>query len=159
MHLAKKEMAAVLGVSLHDLGRYLERWPDFPVVKRGGMGREWAFDGEAVRAFLAEKEAAARLAADERRAAMAQLTLPLPGASGMLDPLAKATLADAVATTLDRLTGRLREVFRNQAAAGAISAEVASQLAGELGQAERGFIAALRAAGLTIERGAVAEAA
>lgn len=152
MEMNKRELATVLGVSLPTISDYLERWPDFPVVKRGCLGQPWAFEPVAVRAFLAERDGARRRAADERRAAVAQFALPLPAA-------ADSAPADVVAGALARMTERLREALRTQAAAGRLSAEGALHLADELGQAERGFVAAVGLAGLETGRRPAVQAA
>ncbi|NKE48442.1 terminase small subunit [Roseomonas frigidaquae] len=61
--LNKSELAAKLGVSLSTLSTWLERWPDFPAVRRGANGTEWQFNADAVAAFLRGKRDA-RAAAD-----------------------------------------------------------------------------------------------
>lgn len=52
-------MCRILGVSAPTLSKLLKDCPDLPVIEQGGRGREWAFDPEAVLAWVvARKEAA-----------------------------------------------------------------------------------------------------
>lgn len=61
--LNKRELAHRLGISVPTLDQLLLRNPDFPVLTRGGNGRQWQFDGDAVAAFTEAK----RLAAEAER--------------------------------------------------------------------------------------------
>jgi phage terminase Nu1 subunit (DNA packaging protein) len=86
----KRELATALGVSLPTISAYLDRYPDLPVIERGTNGKEWQFDVEAVRAFMAEREAEEEAAEQERAARLQQLSLPItdPGdLSGQTDIL------------------------------------------------------------------------
>lgn len=68
--LNKRELAHRLRVSVPTLDQMLLRHPAFPVLVRGGPGREWQFDGEAAAAFV---EAMRQAAEAERQARAAQL--------------------------------------------------------------------------------------
>lgn len=72
-----KQMAKQLGCSLPTMSALVDRWPGFPVIERGDLGKQWRFDAEAVVAFLQEKradESRLKAARDEQ---LAQLTLPI----------------------------------------------------------------------------------
>jgi hypothetical protein len=100
----KRELAAVLGVSLPTLNNYLDRYADFPVLEPGANGKEWRFDALAVRAYLAQRDAEEARAEAARRERIAQLGLPLtdPGdaaggpATYTLDDLKRIREADAL---------------------------------------------------------------
>jgi phage terminase Nu1 subunit (DNA packaging protein) len=71
------ELAGLLSVSLPTAKKLVEKYPDMPVLERGGQGKAWRFDAEAVTSFFAEvreREEAERAA---RGDLLAQLTLPL----------------------------------------------------------------------------------
>jgi len=51
------ELARALDTDVRQVQRWLERWPEFPVVTRGDRGVAYAFDLDAVRAFVAERRA------------------------------------------------------------------------------------------------------
>jgi phage terminase Nu1 subunit (DNA packaging protein) len=72
------EMARLLQRSLPTMRELPIRYPDMPVVQRGGAGTQWQFDPAAVLAFMAaqtEREEAEERARAERLAALAQPTL------------------------------------------------------------------------------------
>lgn len=74
--LSLGEMAAVLGISVPTLRALLARYPDFPVLARGGKGVPWRFDRGAVVEFMAAREADAAAARAEREAQIAAIRLP-----------------------------------------------------------------------------------
>ena len=58
MLVGKKRLACILRMDRSTIDSWLARYPDFPVVVRGGEGNiAWQFDVEAVRDFMAEKRA------------------------------------------------------------------------------------------------------
>ena len=57
--LNKRQLAHRLGISIPTLDQALLRNPDFPVISRGGAGREWRFDEGAALAFVSAKRNAA----------------------------------------------------------------------------------------------------
>ncbi|WP_428484896.1 hypothetical protein [Rhodopila sp.] len=78
MRVNKSEIARLLGCSLPTVNAYLVRYgEDFPVLDRGGRGRDWRFDHEAVVAFLDGKRADEAAADADRQAALQQAMLPL----------------------------------------------------------------------------------
>lgn len=90
----KRELAALLSVSLPTIAAWIERYPEFPVLDRGTNGKEWAFDPIAVSDFIAAIQAAEAAAEAERKARIQQLGLPFT------DPGDGAS-ADGQAYTLD----------------------------------------------------------
>ena len=70
------EMADVLGVSLPTMREYIKRWPDLPVIERGGQGAAWQFDAPAVAAFVKAREDEEKEAREQRNASLAQMSLP-----------------------------------------------------------------------------------
>lgn len=51
--VSKLRLAIVLGIDRATVDRWLERYQDFPVTKRGGVGgTAWQFDVDAVRSFM-----------------------------------------------------------------------------------------------------------
>ena len=111
----KQRLANWLGVSLPTLSKWLLKYgPDFPVLRSGSNGRDYAFDPAAVAAFLRAKQdeqaaekLATRAAVDEQ---LAQLRLPfdLPG----VEPPPKAT-----STKDELLAWELRKRQRQEAEA------------------------------------------
>jgi phage terminase Nu1 subunit (DNA packaging protein) len=78
MRVNKTELAQILGVSLPTLGAWMARYGDaFPVLERGGRGRDFWFDHEAVQTFLESRKAEEEADDAERQAALAQLALPI----------------------------------------------------------------------------------
>lgn len=126
VHVNKRELARMIGVSLPTLSALIDRYgDDFPISRRGTNGVEWQFDGQAVIDFLRAREAeqaASRTARDEL---LAQLRLPLA------EPDPPAGASATVITVKDQLeAARLREVLRKEAeAAGRLvdAAEVESR--------------------------------
>lgn len=56
--VGKKRLACVLRMDRTTIDAWVARYPDFPVVTRGGEGNiAWQFDVEAVRDFMATKRA------------------------------------------------------------------------------------------------------
>lgn len=78
MRVNKAELAQILGCSLPTVAVYMNRYGDeFPVLERGGRGRDWWFDHERVVAFLDDKRATEAEADAERQASLRQIALPL----------------------------------------------------------------------------------
>lgn len=88
----KRELAKILRCSLPTVGALLDRYPDFPVERRGSNGVEWQFDPAAVTTFLQRRRedetAAAAEQHRERAALLDQFRLPIDD----LAPPADATL-------------------------------------------------------------------
>jgi phage terminase Nu1 subunit (DNA packaging protein) len=68
-------LAQALGCALTTIDAMVKRWPEFPVVERGGPGRQWEFDAEAVVAFLQGKRNEEERSRAEKDEMLAQLTL------------------------------------------------------------------------------------
>ena len=78
MRVNKTELSQILGVSLPTLSAWMARYGDaFPVLERGGRGRDFWFDHEAVQTFLESRKAEDEAGDAERQAALAQLALPI----------------------------------------------------------------------------------
>ena len=78
MRVNKAELAQILGCSLPTISAYMVRFGDaFPVLERGGKGRDWWFESESVVEFLESRRAAEAEADTERQAALRQLSLPM----------------------------------------------------------------------------------
>ena len=78
MRVNKAELAQILGCSLPTVAVYMNRYGDeFPVLERGGRGRDWWFDHERVVAFMEGKRATEAEADAERQASLRQIALPL----------------------------------------------------------------------------------
>jgi hypothetical protein len=78
MRVNKSELAQILGVSLPTLAAWMADHGDaFPVLERGGRGRDWWFDHEAVTAFLDARKAEEEAGDAERQASLRQIMLPL----------------------------------------------------------------------------------
>lgn len=78
MRVNKAELAQVLGCSLPTVSVYMNRYgDDFPVLERGGRGRDWWFDHEQVVTFLEGKWAIEAETDAERQASLRQIALPL----------------------------------------------------------------------------------
>ena len=81
----KDQLATLLGCSLPTVTALIKRYPDIPIVERGGLGQEWKFDGPAVVAFLQarrDEQNQARAAKDEQ---LSQLALPITERDGDAD--------------------------------------------------------------------------
>ena len=111
----KRELARVLGVSLPTIENYLDRYDDFPVVKRGTNGSSYVFDPIAVRDFLDAQQALEQESEARRQEAIAQLGLPLNDAalSDELTPKERLDYVRAIAAE-DKL--RLERGFLVQTA-------------------------------------------
>src|SRR4051794_4751712 len=78
MRVNKAELAQILGVSLPTLAAYIVRHGDaFPVLEKGGRGRDYWFEHDAVVEFLNARKAEDEAADTERQAALRQIALPL----------------------------------------------------------------------------------
>jgi hypothetical protein len=78
MQVNKWELAKILGCSLPTLATLIDRYgDDFPVLFRGGPGRGWSFEAEAVQTFMADKRAKDQAGDADRQAALRQFALPL----------------------------------------------------------------------------------
>lgn len=73
----RDELARALRCSLPTVSALLKRYPDFPVVERGGLGRAWRFDLPAVIGFLTARREEEAAIASERSELLAQFTLPI----------------------------------------------------------------------------------
>jgi phage terminase Nu1 subunit (DNA packaging protein) len=71
------ELATMLGCSLPTAQRLPVRYPDMPVTERGGLGKSWRFDAEAVLAFLEARKAEEEAERAARGELLAQLVLPI----------------------------------------------------------------------------------
>ena len=71
------DLASVLGCSLPTAQKLTARYPEMPVIERGGMGKSWRFDAEAVVEFLRERKREEESARIERGELLAQLVLPI----------------------------------------------------------------------------------
>jgi phage terminase Nu1 subunit (DNA packaging protein) len=75
----RDQLSQLLRCSLPTVNALVKRYSDFPIIERGGLGREWKFDGNAVIAFLQSKRNEEDQAQQRRSELLAQCTLPLPG--------------------------------------------------------------------------------
>src|SRR5690348_9520844 len=96
----KRELARrVLECSLPTLNELIERYPDFPVERRGSNGVEWEVDADRVIEFLRSKREIEARASEERNTLFAQFKLPIddvaPEGAGELSPSQRASLARA----------------------------------------------------------------
>ena len=73
----RDQLAQQLRCSLPTVDAMIKRWPDFPVVERGGLGRAWKFDAAAVVNFLQDKRDEEERAQAEKSELLAQLVLPI----------------------------------------------------------------------------------
>lgn len=100
--LNMSELAHVLGMSLPTLRGYLQKYPDFPVERRGDKGDPYAFDFDAVRVWLDRHDAGKKEAEEARREQLELLGAEIYGASPaaaegkVLTPAERKTLAEAV---------------------------------------------------------------
>ncbi len=82
INVNKRELCRILGCAATTLDALIARYEAFPIVERGSHGRDFAFDPDAVVAFLrAAKEQRQREDAD-RAAELRQLDLPVAGLIG-----------------------------------------------------------------------------
>lgn len=111
MRMNKSELMQVLGVSPPTLAAMIARFgEEFPVLERGGRGRDWWFDHEAVIEFLDRKKAAALEADTERQEALRQFTLPLGHNGG------PSIEAEALIKPMDQLAlWKVRRMRREEA--------------------------------------------
>jgi len=77
MLVSKRELCAVLRISRPTLDNWLDRNDDFPVMERGGNGKEWQFDAAAVVAYLRDKKDQEQRDAAERAGRLQQFALPI----------------------------------------------------------------------------------
>ena len=73
----RDELAQALRCSLPTVSALVKRWPDFPVIERGALGKAWRFDLHAVVDFLTARREEEEAAAAEKNELLAQLTLPI----------------------------------------------------------------------------------
>lgn len=85
--VSKVELASTLRISLPCLDRWIDRWPEFPIEQRGGKGKAWQFDPEAVGAFLQGKRDEENEKKTARDEALAQFVLPLAITSEPVAPV------------------------------------------------------------------------
>jgi phage terminase Nu1 subunit (DNA packaging protein) len=79
----KRELCRILGCAATTLDNLMARYgAEFPVIERGSHGRDYAFDPEAVTAFLSEKKAERERNHQDRLAELEQLDLPVEGLIG-----------------------------------------------------------------------------
>lgn len=78
----KRDLAALLGISVPTLDRWIVEWPMFPVVQRGDKGRAWSFDPDAARAFVAGQLQEERRREAEREAGLDAFDLPVEDGDG-----------------------------------------------------------------------------
>lgn len=119
----KRELARqVLHCSLPTLNDLLERYPDFPIERKGSNGVEWQFDPAKAVAFLKGVEEAERRASDERAELFKQFSLPVDEIAGDeargLSPTQRYQLAKArgAETELARKSGFLLETAETRQA-------------------------------------------
>ncbi len=112
----KRELAfRVLSCSLPTLDKMLERYPDFPVVTRGGNGVEWEFDPVEALAFVRRQREDAARATVAQQEFFAQFSLPIddvaPEGAAELAPAQRLAMAKArqAEQQLARETGFLVE--------------------------------------------------
>jgi phage terminase Nu1 subunit (DNA packaging protein) len=74
-----KELANLIGVSLPTAAALVDRHPDFPVIERGGLGKNWRFDAASVVEFLRAKRAEEAAERAARGDMLAQMVLPVDG--------------------------------------------------------------------------------
>jgi phage terminase Nu1 subunit (DNA packaging protein) len=111
MRVNKSELAQILGLSLPTVSAYMVRYGEaFPVLERGGRGRDWWFESDAVTAFLDARKAEDEAGDAERQAALAQLTLPI-GHNGGPDLEAEPELSPAELLTM----WKVRRIQREEA--------------------------------------------
>ena len=75
--VSKRELCTILRISRPTLDNWLDRNDDFPVVERGGNGKEWQFDAAAVVAYLRDKKDQEQRDAAERAERLQQFALPI----------------------------------------------------------------------------------
>ena len=75
----KEELTRALGCSPSTLDRLIERYPDFPIERRGHEGVGYEFDPEKVDAFLTKQREAEEIAAADRTDLLSGLDLTSVG--------------------------------------------------------------------------------
>lgn len=106
----KRELARAIGCSVPTVTDLIDRYPDFPIERRGTNGLAWQFDIAKVVPFLAgerDRQERERAKKDER---LAQLVLPLN-----LTPPAAAPAAVSLKDQVE--AAKLREMLRKEAIA------------------------------------------
>jgi phage terminase Nu1 subunit (DNA packaging protein) len=79
--VSKRQLARDLGVDRETIDRWIARYEDFPIARRGGNdGTVWQFDLQAVRNFVAAK----RREQDQEQAARRELIQAARAAVGRL---------------------------------------------------------------------------
>ena len=98
----------VLEVSIPTVKLMMRRHVDFPILKRGGQGRAWQFDADAVLAFVASLRARrdADLAARERLVTDIQAGHAIPARSAC----SAATITEIFETLAAELEGHVAEL-------------------------------------------------
>ena len=142
--LNKQRLALRLGVSLPTLSKWLLKYEaDFPVVARGGNGRDYSFDLAAVVAFLRTKQADQCAAAAATKAAidetLAGLLLPFDPPDAEPQPMVPSIKDEILAWEL-----RKRQRLEAEAAGLLIPVEqvrsVVMDTLGRLSREQRAFI-------------------
>lgn len=135
----KRELAQRLGVSVPTVSAWLLRYgADFPVRERGSKRGAWAFDLDAVRAFLRAREAEGDTEDAQRGAQLARLGAP-PGRSGHAPSPASSVREELEAWRLRRM--RREEAERTGALIQAEAAIAAMTAAfGRLGRDVRALV-------------------
>lgn len=98
--VSKRELCVILRISRPTLDSWLDRQSDFPVVERGGNGKEWQFDAAEVVSYLREKKDQEQRDAAERAERLQQFALPIDhvaadAEAASLTPQQRAALARA----------------------------------------------------------------
>ncbi len=95
----KRELARrVLNCSLPTLDDMLERWPDFPILRRGSNGVEWEFDAHKVVAFIRGKREESEREKERSAEFFQQFSLPIDDIAGdakEMTPAQRVQLAQA----------------------------------------------------------------
>jgi len=98
--VTKKELASkILNCALTTLSSLIDKYPDFPIHKRGAKGVEWLFDAVAVSDFLEQKRTEERKAVEAKTEFFNQFSLPVDvpelQGHGELTPTQRVALAKA----------------------------------------------------------------
>ena len=78
----KKELARALGCALPTLDKLIDRYPDFPIERRGHEGVGYEFDPVKVDAFLTDQREAEAAAAADRMDLLSGMTNFLAAENG-----------------------------------------------------------------------------
>jgi phage terminase Nu1 subunit (DNA packaging protein) len=96
----KRELARVLKCSLPTVDNIIDRYPGFPIERRGSHGVEWEFDVDLVTAFLKRQRDAEAQQTVARDELLQQFTLPIddtaPEGSTVLSPAQRKAQAEAL---------------------------------------------------------------